>query len=221
MPGAPRNFGSGRYLRRAGKSGEVIRMAVSSKLSAFVAIFLAGAVIGAAGTYGSLEWRKSAKLREFEKRKAAEFEMPEGWLFPPGTTFENLFPDEELRDALISPDSVHIHREGGALKVGDWSFESEGVAPDVETLERLRYALGSFSSWEPGGKMCVFHADVLLRLEKDGKAHDIIFCFGCGETTAGVDMSDPGKRTFFKCFCDTLPDFAALHEKRAIFEARK
>ncbi len=81
-------------------------------------------------------------------------------------------------------------------------------------------APGSLSSCEVPGKACSFNPDILLRQEKDGRTHDIVFCFTCRQTTAGVDMSVQGAKTFFKCFCDTLPGYARLHKMRDDFEAR-
>jgi len=194
----------------------------STKLPALLLGLVLGVAIGALGTYRILESQKATRL---EAAKAANhYEgWPEGFLFPPGTTFEDLFPDAELREALLNPDSIQIHAadDAGSLIIDEWRFAAAGVTPDADTAVRLKYALGSISTYEPSGKLCVFHADVLLRLGKNGRTHDIVFCFGCGETSMRADISETGRRTLFKCFCDSLPDFKSLHEKRAAFEARR
>ncbi|RYD54536.1 MAG: hypothetical protein EOP83_22065 [Verrucomicrobiaceae bacterium] len=180
---------------------------------------LVGGALGGGATYAGLEWQKRDQLRTFA---ASPDEFPESWLFEPGITFEDLFPDEKLRASLLSPDSIRIHeaREGGPLTVDGWKFLDQAVIPDGPTTERLKHALGSMSSYRQA-TMCSFHADVLLRIEKDGVTHDLIFCFGCGDIDmgrGGPSMSADGRATFLKCFCDALPDAAALHERRARIE---
>lgn len=182
---------------------------------------LLGAGLGGGATYAGLEWRKRDRLRTFA---ASYDDFPEAWLFEPGTTFEDVFPEEKLRAALLNPDSIRIHeaREGGPLEVNGWKFLDQAVIPDGPTTERLKHALGSISSYRPA-TACAFHADVLLRIEKNGATHDLVFCFGCGDIDMGHDgpsMSADGRATFLKCFCDALPDAAGLHEKRARFEGR-
>lgn len=182
---------------------------------------LLGAGLGGGATYAGLEWRKRDRLQAI----AASYDnFPEAWLFEPGTTFEDLFPDDELREALLNPESIRIHeaREGGPLKVNRWEFMEEAVIPDERTTDRLRHALGSMSSYRPA-TACLFHADVLLRIEKEGVTHDLVFCFGCGDIDmghGGPSMTDDGRATFLKCFCDALPDAAGLQEKRARVEGR-
>jgi hypothetical protein len=148
--------------------------------------------------------------------------MPEQMLFPAGFTLDQNVGDPALMEAMLNPDTMRIHSaaDSGKLAVGEWRFLSNGVVPDKETTERLKWALGSVSSYEPPGKLCIFHPDVLLRLEKNGRTHDIVFCFSCRQTTAGLDLSLPGKKTFLKCFCDALPDATGLHGMREAFEKR-
>ena len=123
---------------------------------------------------------------------------------------------------MLAPEAIRIFPadDDGELESGEWKFSPAGGAPDEDTRRRLIHALGSLSSYDPGAKACSFNPDILLRLEKDGRIHDIVFCFSCRQTTAGVDMSVQGAKTFFKCFCDALPGYARLHKMRDDFEAR-
>ena len=191
-------------------------MASPSRLPAL----LLGLVLGAAGGF-------AVTHHFFNKAQEPAHEVfysnePEIMLFPAGFTVEEGVDTPELYQAMVNPDAIRIHpaSESGSLVVEGWKFSPEGATPDQETTDRLKWALGSVSSYEPPGKVCRFHADVLLRLEKDGRTHDIIFCFSCSETTAGLDMSIEGKRTFLKCFCDGLPGYTSLHEARKTFEER-
>jgi hypothetical protein len=201
------------------KFRELGKMNLSPK-SAYLGL---GLLLGAGGgaTYAGLEWRKREPVQTIA---VSHDDFPEAWLFEPGTTFEDLFPEEELRAALLSPASIRIHeaREGGPLKVNRWEFMEDAVIPDEPTADRLKHALGSISSYRPA-TACAFHADVLLRIEKNGVTHDLVFCFGCGDIAmghGGPSMSDDGRATFLKCFCDALPDATALHERRAGVEGR-
>ncbi|MCW1885130.1 hypothetical protein OKA04_10360 [Luteolibacter flavescens] len=182
---------------------------------------LAGGAVGSLVTYRQMYVPPAPK---HEVRYAApEFDsMPEQMLFPAGFTLDRNVNDPELLEAMLEPDamSIHLQDDTGNLVFDDWRFASQGVAPDKETFDRLKRALGSVSSYEPPGKLCVFHPDVLLRLEKGGRDHDIVFCFGCSQTTAFLDLSVQGKKTFLKAFCDTLPQAERLHDIREAFEKR-
>lgn len=194
-------------------------MAVLSKLPA---LFLGLLLGGGMGVMGTLRYLERPEMPEHEVRLAPPSfdEMPEQMLFPAGFTLDQNVGDPVVLRAMLDPDAIEIHAadNAGSLVVGDWKFSADGVTPDGETTARLKRALGSVSSYEPPGKLCAFHPDVLLRLEKDGHAHDIVFCFTCSQTTAGLDLSHQGKRVFLKCFCDALPGFVRLHEARARFE---
>jgi len=196
-------------------------MASSSRLPALLVGLVLGAAAGIAGTYRYF-YEPPQVQHEVHLGPASFNETPEIMLFPAGFTVEQGIRDPALYQAMVKPDAIRIHAadEAGSLTVRDWKFSADGATPDQETTDRLKWALGSVSSYEPPGKLCIFHPDVLLRLEKDGRTHDIIFCFTCRETTAGLDLSIEGKRTFLKCFCDALPGFTSLHETRKAFEEK-
>ncbi|QJE96772.1 hypothetical protein [Luteolibacter luteus] len=190
------------------------------RIAFFVSGLLLGGGIGAFATLRAIH-RPAPPVHRVDLGKAPYASRPEDLLFPPGFTLEGNIRVPGLLEAMLAPDGIQIFPadETGTLVSGRWKFSPEGRKPDEDTRQRLLHALGSPSSYEVPGKACSFNADILLRLEKDGGTHDIVFCFGCRQTTAGLDMSVQGTRTFYKCFCDTLPNDARLHRKRADFEA--
>ena len=187
-------------------------------------LLIAGVLGGAcAGVLATLHFTQKPAEPHHEVRYSQEPNYdpePEQMLYPEGTTLEDLYPDEGLREAIRNPDSIRIHQIGGdgKIRVEEFLFSSKGVQPSRETSARLIRALCSLSSYEPPGKLCGFDPGVLLRLEKEGKSYDLMFCFSCRQIGASVrgraDMSVQGCKTFLKCFCDTLPDFSELHDAR-------
>jgi len=198
-------------------------------MKAFLWIF-AGMLLGAAGGIGGTAWWHSCpKEPRHEVRYHSEQppldESPEDLLYPPGTTLESIYPDEALRAAIQSPESVRIHRRDGdeRLKVEKWAFSSEGIEPDDGTRERLLYALASLSAYEPTGKACIFNPGVLVRLRREGRDYDLLFCFECHDLRASTPghgggmiggMSDQGARAYLKCFSAVFPQDETLRKER-------
>lgn len=192
-----------------------------------------GILLGAAGGVAGMWLQPSPKEPRHEVRYHPEKipfnESPETLLYPPGSTLEAIYPDEAVREAILEPESVRIHRRGGdeSLKVESWAFASHGVEPDQENQERLLYALASLSAYEPPGKACIFDPGVLVRLTKKGRTYDLLFCFACremGESAprrgGGGGMSLQGARTYLKCFCEVFPNDEALQQERERMERR-
>lgn len=184
----------------------------------FASGLLAGAVVAVLVTL--LLSRKPAEPRHEVRYYPYYDPQPEQMLYPDGTRLETLYPDEGFLAAIRAPETITIHPIGGDEKVvlDKYRFSSQGTVPTQETATRLVYALCSISSYEPPGKACAFEPGVLLRLTKNGRTYDMMFCFGCRQIRAsadgGADMSQQGSEVFLKCFCDTLPDFKELHELR-------
>lgn len=187
-------------------------------------LIVGGLIVGASGGV-FVTWQLSQEPRE--PRHEVRYSQtpfydsaPEQMLYPDGTTLEALYPDDGFRAAIRNPDSILIHPLGGdgTIRRGEHHFSSIAAMPDPESSARLVRALCSLSSYEPPGKMCVFRPMILLRLEKEGKSYELMFCFGCRQIQAsaagGADMSAQGSEVFLKCFCDSLPDFKELHEFR-------
>ena len=186
-----------------------------------------GMLLGAAGGIGATWWLSSCPKEPHHEVRyhPSTFlnESPETLLYPPGTTLEEIYPDEAVRAAVLSPESIRIHRRGGdeRLKVEEWAFSGEGIEPDAATRERLLYGLASLSAYEPPGKACSFNPGVLVRLHKDGCDHDLMFCFECRDVSGpggGGGMSIQGARTYLKCFCDVFPEDEALRKERERME---
>jgi len=188
-----------------------------------VLLLLCGVLLGVAGGMARMGWLRSAPAEphhqvRYHPEKSPINESPETLLYPPGTTLEGIYPDEAMRAAVLSPDSVRIHRRGGdeRLKVEEWAFSGKGIEPDAATKERLLYALASLSAYEPPGKACIFNPGVLVRLQKEGRDYDLLFCFECREMggEGGGGMSINGAKTFLKCFCDVFPGDEELRKER-------
>ena len=192
-----------------------------------IILLFSGILLGAVGGMSAMWWRGASPCEphhevRYHPENVPINESPETLLYPPGTTLEGIYPDEALRAAILSPESIRIHRRGGdeRLKVEKWAFSGEGIEPDAATQERLLYALGSLSAYEPPGKACIFNPGVLVRLHKDGRDHDLLFCFECQEMRGAAPvygvggMSLQGARTYLKCFCDVFPRDEELRKER-------
>lgn len=178
---------------------------------------LAGAGVGSFATWKIL-WRPAEPRHEVRYPAPQLEEQPEGWLLGPGTNFETIYPDELIRAAIIKPDQVEIHlaQVEGPLQVEEWRFSGQGRKPDPETLTRLIYGLQSVNSYR-GLAACGFSPGVLVKLTKDGKTHDLLFCFMCSDLRwrdGGIGMSKEGIPVFLKCFADTFPESEELKNLR-------
>lgn len=155
-------------------------------------------------------------------RKAPEHRENECLRLPVGTTMKDLFP-EDLLAAMARPEVMRFHRIGGDEKVivARIGFSSVDVTPDQKTRERMCLALTNPSSYQMIAA-CAFSPAILLHLERDGRSHDLVFCFDCetvlvrsedDELRPGMGLSKNGARIFLRIFSEAFPDFQELSAK--------
>lgn len=175
---------------------------------------LGGAVAGAAIMWG-ISFAKQPTSPSVHHRPLEE--NSEQWLLPPGTTLAGIYRDGAT-DILEAPDKLTLHplsdKPPGdapdAIVHEDHAFQPIGT--EVK-LDPVLYTLRSLSSYR-SITMCEFKPAVLLRITRDGRHLDLLFCFSChdilayldGAPCGGAGMSDEGYRSFLRYFHHILPD---------------
>ncbi len=150
-------------------------------------------------------------------------ENPEVWLIPPGTPFEDIFPDASIRAILEQAESLSLHEictpdTPGCIQRDRFAFSGQGREASPEIREALLFGIRSVSSYRPSS-MCVFNPIVLLRVGDGTESFDMVICFSCkdmkiyranGESAWGMGMSEAGWKVFVHYSRQLLPDNKVL-----------